>query len=391
MIIKKHKAGFVFTALYLSLSATALATTHINPAIDAAKLGTGINSSTGQLLGNCISGDLVDKGNTTVNLGLQQATTASQSIEELEGSVSADVNLGLFAGGAIVTMHTRLEENSNTATTVYRVRYRAGTQTVENREYTALGLSVQGQTPEQIRDVCGDEFIDSVTLGSDLYLVSQMQFSSTEDYQKYVTEIRVRVLFWSRTDTITDETYDLAQDGVYSIQAVSTVPLPPAITAILGGTGQKYCHVDSTNMPLCVTAANDVLDYLVGSSSTYRSYLDNQANFTVISANSMPYASGGHFALGSSPSGVLPALAGLESQLMSALTDNLTKQNIVKAYGAVPGDQQADFHALNNTITDNITVLQAALDNCRDTPVVTSCQSATDSALAQLTEVNVDI
>ena len=76
---------------------------------------------------------------------------------------------------------------------------------------------------------------------------------------------------------------------------------------------------------------------------------------------------------------------------MNALTDNLTKQNIVKAYGAVPGDQQADFHALNNTITDNIAVLQAALDNCRETPEVTSCQSATDSALAQLTEVNVDI
>jgi hypothetical protein len=91
-------------------------------------------------------------------------------------------------------MHTRLEENSNTASFVYRVRYRTGVRTLENRDYTALGLSVQGQSESQIRDVCGDEFIDSVELGSDLYLVTQMQFSSTEEYEKFITEIRIRVL-----------------------------------------------------------------------------------------------------------------------------------------------------------------------------------------------------
>ncbi|MFT4928124.1 MAG: hypothetical protein ACI8WB_004241 [Phenylobacterium sp.] len=398
MIIKRFKGGFALTvlylslsALYLSLSAPALATSHINPAIDSSDLGSGINSSTGQLQGNCISGDLVEKGNTTVNLGLQHATTASQSIEEIDGSVSADVNLGLFAGGATVTMHTRLEENNNTASTVYRVRYRAGTQTIENRNMTTLGLSVQGQSAAQIGDACGDEFIDSVTLGSDLYLVTQMQFSSTEDYQKYVTKIKVRVLFWSRTDTITTETYDLAQDGVYSVQAISTVPLPAAITAILGGQGEKYCHVDSTNLPLCVTAANDVLDYLVGINSTYRSYLDNPAKLTVIGFNSMPYDQAGHFALASDSISIDSALEGLQNQLMSALTDNRQKQNVVKAYGAVAGPQQADFHTLNNTLTDNINGLETALDNCRNNQLLASCQSATDSALGALVVVDIDI
>lgn len=391
MIIKRYKGGFALSVICLLLSGTVQATSHINPTIDSSDLGTGIDSVTGLLQGHCISGDWVQTGNKRVTLGLQNTITASQSINEIQGRLSADVNLGLFAGGATVSMHTRMEDNSNTASFVYRVRYRAGTYSVENRDYTALGLSVQGQTPEQISAACGDEFIDSVELGSDLYLVTQMQFASKSEYEKFVTQIRVRVLFWSRTETISDETYAVAQHGVYSVKAVSTVPLPADITAILGGAGEKYCNVDSNDMPLCVSAANDVLDYLVGSSSHYHSYLNNSANLTVTGFNSMPYAKGGHFALAGDSSGQLPALEGIQNQLMVALTDNLKKQNITTAYGAVPGPGQANFLALLSQINTNITVLEAALDNCRQHPAVESCQSATDNALAQLISVNIDI
>jgi hypothetical protein len=395
MILKRYKEGFALTLLCLSLSSvissTAQATTHINPAIDRSYLGTGIDSASGELQGNCISGDRVETGNSAVNLALHNASSASQSIEEVKGSISADVNLGLFAAGASVSMHTRLEENSNTASFVYRVRYRAGTETLENRDTTALGLSVQGQAESQIRDVCGDEFIDSVELGSDLYLVTQMQFSSKAEYEKFVTEIRVRVLFWSRTDTISSETYAHAANGVYSVKAVSTVALPGAITTILGGSGEKYCHVASNDMPSCVAAANDVLDYLIGSNSSYRSYLEDTNNLTVIGFNSMPYDKAGHFELATGSLSILPALEGLQNQLMTALTDNRVKQNITKAYGAVISSQQADYQGLLAQINDNILVLEAALDDCRNTPVVDSCQIVTDNALAQLIAVDVDI
>jgi hypothetical protein len=144
-------------------------------------------------------------------------------------------------------------------------------------------------------------------------------------------------------------------------------------------------------LPLCVTAANDVLDYLVGINSNYRSYLDNPAKLTVIGFNSMPYDQAGHFALASDSINIDPALEGLQNQLMSALTDNRQKQNVVKAYGAVAGPQQADFHALNNTLTDNINALETALDNCRTNQLLASCQSATDSALGALVVVDIDI
>jgi hypothetical protein len=391
MITKRYIGGFALTALYLSLSTAVQATTHINPSINDTYLGTGIDSVSGLLQGNCISGDSVAAGNTAVNLGLQNATTASQSINEVQGSLSADVNLGLFAAGATVSMHTRLEDNSNTASMVYRVRYRAGTKTLENRAYTTQGSSVQGQTPEQIRDACGDEFIDSVELGSDLYLVMQMQFSSKADYEKFVTQIRVRVLFWSHTETISSETYEFAANGVYSVKAVSTVPLPADITAILGSSGEKYCNLDSNSMVLCVTAANGVLDYLIGSSSNYRSHFDNPENIKVIGFNSMPYDKAGHFEIASSAPTISPALAGLHDQLITLLTDNRVKQNITKAYGAVPGPQQANFQGLLSQINSNITVLEAALVNCRNTPVLASCQIETDSAVAQLIAVDVDI
>jgi hypothetical protein len=391
MVLNRMTRGFALTLLNLSLSAAAQATTHINPAINSSYLGMGVSSVDGVLRGNCIIGDNVETGNTSVNLSLQNTTTAQQSIREVKGKFSADVNLGLFAAGASVSFHTRLEENSNTASMVYRVKYRASTQTLENRNYTELGLSVHGQTPQQTRASCGDEFIDSVTLGSDLYLVTQMQFSSKEEYEKFVTKIKVRVLFWSSTTTISNETYDFAQNGVYSVKALSTLPLPPDITAILGGSGEKHCNVNNNDMPACVSAANDVLDYLVGINSSYGNYLTNPANLTVTSFNSMPYATAGHFELASSPQPLDATLASLQDQLMTLLNDNRVKQNIAQAFGAVPGQNQNAFLALLTTININITALETALDSCRANPVTTHCQSATDTALALQVNVNVDV
>ena len=388
MIIKHCYGGLCFVILSLLLAFNTKANTYINPAVTKAHLGMGIDSATGKLKGNCINGEINHYQNESINLSLESAVTAEQSLEDFQGTFKGDVNLGLFGAGATVDVHIRIAENENSASLVYHIKYRAGSKVIENRDYTALGTSMHGKPISEISDTCGDEFIDSVELGNDLYFTTQMHFSSKEELRKFVTKIRVRVLFWTSTTTITSETYNYAASGIYAVKAISNAPLPSAITDVLGSSGEKYCRVIEIEMGQCVSAANTVLDYLLGTNSEYRDHLTNPSNLQIIKFTSMPYDKAAHFELQTEPGIIDPALRTLENTLMTELNENQVKHNVATAYAdryGLKGDILVD------QLNDNIDILQGALATCADTLSVATCQSATDSALADIEDVNIDI
>ena len=160
--MKKSTIGFLpIPMLSIALlSTTAQATKFVDPDADSSWLGQGVQSSSGALKGHCVTGTQQVFRNETVNLGYRSSKTAEQSLREVSGSVSASVNLGLFGGGVSVNMHTRLEENSNSASVVFRFRYNGKDISLQDRSLTALGQSMVGKTPSEIEDTCGDEYID---------------------------------------------------------------------------------------------------------------------------------------------------------------------------------------------------------------------------------------
>ena len=115
MIIKHCCGGLYFAIFNLLLIFNAQANSYINPAITTSHLGQGIDSATGQLKGRCIEGDEHHYKNQTVDLNLESAMTAQQSLDDFQGSIKGDVNLGLFAAGATVSVHIQIAESENTA------------------------------------------------------------------------------------------------------------------------------------------------------------------------------------------------------------------------------------------------------------------------------------
>ena len=383
--MKKSIIGFLPILL---LSKAAFATNFVEPDADTSWLGQGVQSSSGALKGKCLTGTVTDFHNETVNLGYRSNKSAMQSIREVSGSVSASVNLGLFGGSASVSMHTRTEENENTASVVFRFKYVGKDITLQDRTLTTIGQSMVGKTPTEIEDTCGDEYIDHMQLGNDLYFVMQMVFASKEEYEKFVTKIKVRVLFWTKTTTITDEFYDYAQSGRYSIKALSPNPLPQTIINAIGYDGRVSCQPNhSAGMEPCVTAGNTIMNYLLDPSG-YKAWLGDENNLGISYFTSSNYEKTGH----SEFAGVVPKDTSALVALHTALLDELIVQhgyaNTLESYTEATASNPPEYDANLLKVHSNIDVLEQAMDECKANPDLTYCQSTVDIAFNGLQEVD---
>jgi hypothetical protein len=130
------------------LSMPTYATNFIDPNAQTSWLGRGVQSTSGLIKDACVTGDWVAVNNQTLSLAYQSSRSASRSLREMSGSMGASVNLGLFGGGVSVHMHTRLEENQNTASVVYRLSYKSKQYTLQNRSLTPLGAKCGWANPQ---------------------------------------------------------------------------------------------------------------------------------------------------------------------------------------------------------------------------------------------------
>jgi hypothetical protein len=251
-----------------------------------------------------------------------------------------------------------------------------------------LGQSVVGQTPSQIEAVCGDEYIDHMQFGNELYFVTQMVFASREDYEKFVTKIKVRILFWTATETITDEFHQYAQAGRYSIKALSPNPLPQALVDAVGGDGELNCNPNSrVGMLPCVVASNTIMDYFLDPNG-YKSWLADENNLGVSTFSSSNYEKTGHSEYAGVAAPDTTDLTELQSQLIAALGWQYGLKNVIKAYADVPAPDQADYHGLLLDVDANIAALESAMSSCKANPVVSSCQAAIDTAIGALVVID---
>lgn len=394
MMIKRIIAGLAGIVL-CSMSIGVNAKTYIDPSAQKSWLGRGVDSGTGLLKSNCLNGTQVVHQNRAASVSYSNGRTASQSMNEMAGKVGASVNLGLFGGGASVSVHTRTEETTNTATLVYRFSYQGDDHTFEQPSLNSTGQSVAGGSNSSIAGTCGDSYVNHVQMGNEIYFVSQLSFADKEDYRKFVTEIRIRILFWSRTATISDSFYDYAKNGAFSIRVVSPNPLPMAIQNILGPDGEHHCGPDSTTsrswMSSCQSKSNDVMDYLLiegtNPNVNYNAWLADENNLGVVYYNTIAYKDSGFDEFDNvEPSGYSNWHA-LSQQLLDALTEQYRLRTLIGAYADATRFDSTDYHTRFNNINSNISRLELAMTRCKSYTSDSDCQNEVNNALAAVVAV----
>ncbi|WP_144391551.1 hypothetical protein [Pleionea sediminis] len=375
-------------SLYTSFS---LATTFQSINAQVEWLGYGIESLSGVIKEPCLRGDWIRYNNDKLSLGFQNKQSVSSSIREIDGKISGDVNLGLFGGGASVQLHTRMVENSNTISVVLRINYHGSTYRLENREYSSIGQSLIGQSSQSIFSVCGDEYVDHVQLGNDIYLTSQLVFDDKEEYRKFVRKIRVRVLFFKTESTRTEEFYDYAKNARYTVKALSSNTLPPFIVEQLGGSDELHCGSDSSqSIAVCDQASDAIMSYLLRDDG-YAQWLSNDDNLSVTYFESSRYGETGHqeFAV-VTPENIKDWLV-LSDEINTLLIHQYSLLNVFQSFAEVPVAGQAAAALSRSKIQTNIGWLRQAQDDCINAyrvKNIEACQQSFDESKEQLKAIN---
>jgi len=370
------------TVFVVSVS-SAMATRYVNPDIQAGWLGRGINSETGEFASHCLNGTTVVHQNKRLGFSLKNTKRAQDSLRETTGSVGASVNLGLFGGGASVTVHTQFSESTNTVSQVYHVQYLSHGESYEERSLNTLGENMVGQSDSTVLESCGDHYITYLQYGSDLYLAANLTFASAEEYREFVTKIKIKVLFWSSTTTIRDEFYDLAVNARYTVKAASDNALPSSISAALNNNTEMVCRANNVAaIAPCVDATQTIFDYLLNGTG-YVDWLENQGNMHIVYFDSASYAGNGHrdFVNVSAPD--ISVLAQQSEYLASSLNYYQNLKDKLNGFISQPVGDISGYSAMLNNADANITYINNALAACRASMDETACQSAIDTAESQ--------
>ncbi|TMP76960.1 hypothetical protein CWC05_21045, partial [Pseudoalteromonas ruthenica] len=73
---------------------------------------------------------------------------------------------------------------------------------------------------------CGNSFIYQLDYGRDVFINTRLHFRSEADYKRFVTKIKIRLLFFKKTITKVKLIEKYAANAVLSIDANSSAPLP---------------------------------------------------------------------------------------------------------------------------------------------------------------------
>ena len=271
-------------------SFSSLGDTYYSLGSDKEVLGAGFEQSLRMPLDRCLDGEWVYQGGSEGGLTYQGAFDSDTLINTMTGSIKGGVNLILFGGSVKYSIRKKSTENNNTMGSTLVFNYNKGSYNFENRSVKPAVASLLQSNPSAARSQCGDGFIHNVKLGSNLYVTAKIHFRNKSEYEWAQTKIKIKVLFWSKTKTITKEFYEATQNAVYSIGVSSDSPMPPQMAQL---SGTKYCRTD--NMDACISHANAVFSYLFENGSYGDELTDQYLNTTTYDVAS--YEESGHYSL----------------------------------------------------------------------------------------------
>ncbi|BBN80223.1 hypothetical protein PA25_02080 [Pseudoalteromonas sp. A25] len=212
-------------------------------------LGKAFDTQLHQPSTHCLTGTVKFHQESAGQLDYLQHLNETQIRRRTFGEVHGGVNLFIVAGSVSTSITHRNATDNLTLTSQLHLNMSQGHSTLENRHV------LKGAAH------CGDQFIYQVNFGRDLFINTRLHFRSEADYKKYVTKIKIRLLFFKKTKTKVKEIEKFAQNAVLTIDANSSGTLPPSLQQILN-TNPIHCR--GANISPCLNTLQMLADYTFG-------------------------------------------------------------------------------------------------------------------------------
>ncbi|MEM9103394.1 MAG: hypothetical protein AAGB12_13845 [Pseudomonadota bacterium] len=351
-------------------------------------LGRGFNTKTGFTKSTCLNGEVKIAGNTQGLLRYDGSRTVTERIEEKFGEVKGSVNFVVFGGSVSVSVFSRVTDSVTSTSSSLRLLYQEKDYSLENRQLTTFGQNIS-KNPNFIYDNCGNEFVHSVKVGSELFVTAKLHFRTRESYERFRTKIKIRVLFIKKTKTITKEFREYAQNAVYSIQVNTVGGVTTKLKNILDNN-PTHCLLDTIEN--CLLTSERIFDYLFDEQG-YAVDLSSE-NLRVTEFTTQNYKDSGHFDL--VPDLVAlpdPGYRILERKLLIKTMESEALKEHFSAFLAVETDETIKERIVNKleTVNANLNQLQEAMSYCQQEPTINECRHRVDQALLQFVVVSYDI
>lgn len=239
--------------LILSCSFKVLSQRYYSESYTQADLGRGFNQQLHKPAVKCVTGEVRYHRAMSGELDYLQRLNATQVRRRTFGEVHGGVNLFIIAGSVSTSITHRNATDNLSLTSQLHLKFDEGYSTLENRQL------VDGYEHNE----CGNSFIYQLNYGRDVFINTRLHFRSEADYKRFVTKIKIRLLFFKKTITKVKLIEKYAANAVLSIDANSSAPLPLQLKALLKNN-TRYCR--GNDITPCLTTLQRLSDYAFGDS-----------------------------------------------------------------------------------------------------------------------------
>lgn len=214
-----------------------------------AYLGYGFDSSRLKPTKKCLIGSSEFHKKSKGKLDFIYNLKSQQLRERTYGEIHGGVNLFIFSGSVSTSIYHKTSTDAQSISNTVLFTYDAGVTTLENRTL-----------PDNIEVAeCGSGFIYQIDYGQDIYLNARLRFKTVEDYKRFITKIKIRILWKKKTKTKTKTLEKYAKNAIFTISVESNGELPKPLKQLIASENLT-CRGD--DIEPCVESYMALSNYL---------------------------------------------------------------------------------------------------------------------------------
>lgn len=223
------------------------------PGFDPNDLGKSINIATGEVLGDCMTGQSVESSNRRLSHSLSYSQESIDLHRRIHGSLGGSLSLGGLLGfGSSVELTKEIHANKTSVTVVFNMLYNSGSVFLDN--------------PQMVDEPrCGNYYVSGYNYGSVLAVGIKFRFKSKQELSRFKRKVTTRGLFglFKKSKTEIKE----IRKHMKGSTLISRVSMEGASDETIDALGKRHV-CQAKNLEKCLEAIGKVLD-LVGPSGGY--------------------------------------------------------------------------------------------------------------------------
>lgn len=343
------------------------------------RLGHGFDSGTRTFRSACLDvSDFGYAGAPTARLDLDHSLDAAETKTLLGASVSAGIDAFVIGGGVKITVNSHVQSSDTSEILTFAVSNVGKEVLVTEAALSATGLS--GTTdPEFARHACGDEYVERIRLGGQLFFTVRYDFGSREVKNEIIKQVKVKAFGFSKTKTSTKRMRDLTERAVVNVDAHQLGGRPERLQAALASVPVKSCTMAT------IEGCHAIIDRLLAYVNEPGGFSDQMAqlvydhdapehNATVLSYVTKRYHAGGFRQLYPEPAPLVgleqqAALERLAGELERLEQDRRRGEHLLAVYRLREPHKESLRRALNGPIRHNVNNAMEGVNVCFRAPL----------------------